>query len=93
MDGFISRVSTPHIRYKKTQLLILSSLPLYDEYSCSLGIVTKTYLDELCVHEDPTAADVRAEMRIKCQIWVQHSDLPESLNDAFRLWDAASRTS
>lgn len=74
-------------------MLIVHRLPLYDEHSCALGVVTMTYLDEICTRTEPTMELVRAEMKQKSQGWVPHSDVPGSLNDAFHLWDAVSSPS
>lgn len=67
-----------------------SSLPLYEERSCALGVITMTYLDELCTRDDPTSESTRAEMKVKSQGWVEYCDFPASLNDSFRLWDSVS---
>lgn len=71
-------------------LLITSSLPLYDENSYALGVVTKTYLDELFTRDDPTSEATRAEMKAKGPEWCQYCDFAGSLDDAFHLWDAVS---
>lgn len=65
-------------------------LPLYEERSCALGVITMTYLNELCTRDDPTSESTRAEMKIKSQGWVEYCDFPASLNDSFRLWDSVS---
>ena len=49
-----------------------------------------TYLDEISTRTEPTVDNVREEMKYKSQGWVPHSDVPGSLEDAFRLWDAVS---
>lgn len=72
------------------EILLFSSLPLYDEHSCALGIVTKTYLDELSTCENPTSEDTRGVMKEKCQSWVEYCYLLKSLDDSFQLWDAVS---
>lgn len=69
---------------------MIHRLPLYDEHSCALGVVTMTYLDEICSCHEPTMEKVREEMKIKSQGWVPHSDISGSLTDAFHLWDAVS---
>ena len=71
-------------------VLICLSLPLYEEHSCALGIITMNYLDELCGSNQPTSEDTRQEIKIKSQEWVPHSDVAGSLEDAFHLWDAVS---
>ena len=71
----------------------MTSLPFYSDESCALGIVTKTYLDELIQREDPTSKENRLEMRQKGQSWVGYADFEASLDDAFHLWDAVSRGS
>jgi hypothetical protein len=71
-------------------MLMVHRLPLYDEHSCALGVVTMTYLDEICTRTEPTMEKVREEMKLKSQGWVPHSDVPGSLDDAFHLWDAVS---
>ena len=70
--------------------LMIRRLPLYDEHSCALGVVTMTYLDEISTRTEPTVDNVREEMKYKSQGWVPHSDVPGSLEDAFHLWDAVS---
>ena len=59
--------------------------------SCALGIAVKTYLDELNTRDDPTSEQIRAEMRGKGQEWFPYSEFSNSLDDAFKLWDAVSR--
>lgn len=71
-------------------MLTVCSLPLYDEHSCALGVVTMTYLDEISTRTEPTMDKIREEMKYKSQGWVPHSDIPGSLEDAFHLWDAVS---
>lgn len=63
-------------------------LPFYAPNTCGLGIVVKTYLDELSARPDPTAEDTRVEMKMRGQTWVVYSDFAGSLEDAFNLWDA-----
>lgn len=71
-------------------MLTIGRLPLYDEHSCALGVVTMTYLDEISTRTEPTVDNIREEMKYKSQGWVPHSDVPGSLEDAFHLWDAVS---
>ena len=72
-------------------LLILRSLPLYDEHSCALGNLTLHYLDELCTRETPTADDTKKEVKdLGQKMWITKSRFSESLDDAFHLWDAVS---
>ncbi|KAG8530352.1 uncharacterized protein KY384_004854 [Bacidia gigantensis] len=59
-------------------------------FSCSLGIATLNYLDNLDIHGDPTAPTTREQTRKLGQEWIQYSDFEASLNDAFTLWDATS---
>ncbi|KAA6408456.1 MAG: hypothetical protein FRX48_07538 [Lasallia pustulata] len=63
-------------------------LPFYDENSYALGVVVKTYLDELFTRDDPTSETTRAEMKAKGPEWCQYCDFAGSLDDAFDLWDA-----
>lgn len=72
------------------RLLTTSSLPFYDGNSYALGVVMKTYLDELFTRDDPTSETTRAEMKAKGPEWCQYCDFAGSLDDAFRLWDAVS---
>ena len=58
--------------------------------SCALGIAVKTYLDELNTRDSPTSEETRAEMRDKGQGWFPYSEFSNSLDDAFKLWDAVS---
>lgn len=80
----------PHMYIVHSLIQPQSSLPLYEERSCALGVITMTYLDELCTRDDPTSESTRAEMKIKSQGWVEYCDFPASLNDSFRLWDSVS---
>ena len=66
----------------------ICSLPFYDENSCALGNVIKTYLDELCTFDDPTSISTRAEMKTRCQGWFQYCDCEGSIDEALHLWDA-----
>ncbi len=68
-------------------------LPLYEEHSCALGNLTLHYLDELNKCEDPTAERNRSKIKEMGQkLWIIKSNFSESLEDAFRLWDAVSRS-
>ena len=66
------------------------SLPFYEDISCALGIVVKTYLDELHTLDDPTSEASRAEMKMRGAGWLAHADFEHSFNDALQLWDAVS---
>ena len=90
MIGWISLSGRNYIHLEFDLLLIFCSLPFYSEDSCALGIVIKTYLDELCTREDSVSEQTRAEMKMKGQGWVDYADFNGSLEDAFVLWDAAS---
>ena len=72
-------------------MLIFFSLPLYDEHTCALGVVTMNYLDELSIHDDPKSEATRKEAEIKTQGLVEYCNLPASLNDMFLIWDAVSQ--
>ena len=50
------------------------------------------YLDDLCNYPDATSKVTRAEVREKGQSWIQNSDFSGSLDDAFQVWDAVSRS-
>ncbi len=80
------------LRVRDTYRFALTSysLPLYEERSCALGVITMTYLDELCTRDDPTLESAREEVKVKTQSWVQYCDFPASLQDSFRLWDSVS---
>jgi hypothetical protein len=68
----------------------MSSLPFHEDISCALGIIVKTYLNELQGLEDPTSEACREEIKFKCQGWLAHADFQKSFADAMRLWDAVS---
>lgn len=87
--GYDMRIN-PNVCIVRILIQHQSSLPLYEERSCALGVITMTYLDELCTRDDPTSEATRAEMKIKSQGWVEYCDFPASLNDSFRLWDSVS---
>ncbi|KAI4192530.1 MAG: hypothetical protein LQ346_004272, partial [Caloplaca aetnensis] len=69
---------------------IALTLPLFDEDSCALGVVTLTYLDEFSMRPDPTSEATRVEMRQCAQGWVKHCDFDASQRHAFQLWDVVS---
>ena len=71
-------------------VLTVISLPFYEDTSCALGIVVRTYLDELHTLEDPTSEASRAEMKTRGESWLAHADFEHSFNDALQLWDAVS---
>ncbi|KAL8930589.1 MAG: hypothetical protein Q9208_000459 [Pyrenodesmia sp. 3 TL-2023] len=66
---------------------IALTLPLFEEDSCALGVVTLTYLDEFSMRPDPTSEATRAEMKERAQGWVEHCDFDLSQQHAFQLWD------
>ena len=72
------------------QYLLTHSLPFHETFSCSLGIATLNYLDNLEEHGDPTAKATQQRTLEQAQRWIQHSDFELSLKDAFHLWDAVS---
>jgi hypothetical protein len=63
-------------------------LPLLDNPSCGLGLVTKFYLDEQAELADPTDSQQQEILRKKAGMWFVHTDLRTSLQDSFRTWDA-----
>ncbi|MCJ1288797.1 hypothetical protein MMC34_000326 [Xylographa carneopallida] len=64
------------------------SLPFYEDTSCAVGILFKSYLDELSKMGEPTALATRTEVKDKAQSWLKHGDFRGSFNDSIRLWDA-----
>ena len=67
-----------------------NSLPFYEDTSCAVGILFKSYLDELSKMGEPTALATRTEVKDKAQSWLKHGDFRGSFNDSIRLWDAVS---
>lgn len=83
------------LRYHLSSRLIFLSLPFYDEVSCSAGVLTMNYLDDLAKFENPTSEETRKEVRERGdrpESWVPHGDFKGSLDDAFHLWDAVSNS-
>lgn len=78
------------LRLFYTKLLTSGSLPFYGDTSCALGVMFKTYLDELHSLEDPTSGSSRAENKEKGKSWLVHGDFRGSFDDALNLWDAVS---
>ncbi|KAI4260601.1 MAG: hypothetical protein LQ352_000162 [Teloschistes flavicans] len=67
---------------------IALALPLFNEDSCALGVVTLTYLDYLCSRGDPTSETAREETKDRTQSWAKHCNFDASQQQAFQLWDA-----
>ncbi|KAL8694482.1 MAG: hypothetical protein Q9218_000895 [Villophora microphyllina] len=67
---------------------IALALPFFTEDSCALGVVTLTYLDNLCSRGDPTSEIAREETKDRSQGWAEYCDFDASQKKAFRLWDA-----
>ena len=55
-----------------------------------MGILFKSYLDELSKMDEPTSEATRAEVKDKAQSWLKHGDFRGSFDDSLRLWDAVS---
>ncbi|KAL8643191.1 MAG: hypothetical protein Q9228_000176 [Teloschistes exilis] len=70
---------------------IALALPLFNEDSCALGVVTLTYLDYLCSRGDPTSETAREETKDRTQSWAKHCHFDASQQQAFQLWDAVCR--
>ena len=69
------------------------SLPFYEDISCALGIIVKTYLDELHNKDDPTSESERADMKVKGKGWLRNGDFQASFDNGMKLWDAVSKAS
>ena len=76
------------------KLLMFSSLPFLRDTDCALGIAVKHYLDELSAQPEPTSEDSRNNVKEKgSKTWFPHAvNFIGSLEHAFELWDAVSRT-
>lgn len=79
-----------HAKLTGLSSLTSYSLPLFEQHSCALGVLTMHYLDHLCENETPTAVGIRQEVKAKGQTWIRDSDFSRSLDDAFHIWDAVS---
>ncbi|MCJ1317213.1 hypothetical protein MMC15_002536 [Xylographa vitiligo] len=75
-------------RDRKDWMDISLSLPFYEDTSCAVGILFKSYLDELSKMDEPTSEATRAEVKDKAQSWLKHGDFRGSFDDSLRLWDA-----
>ena len=69
-------------------ILIINRLPFQEEYSAGLGILTKTYFDELGVSEDPPEKKHQDLIMEKTGKWLIYTNVPGSLGLALQLWDA-----
>lgn len=71
--------------------LTRSSLPFYEDTSCALGIIVKTYLDELNNTDDPTSEVQQAKIKELGTVeWLRYGDFQASFDTAMKLWDAVS---
>ncbi|MCJ1281580.1 hypothetical protein MMC26_000900 [Xylographa opegraphella] len=77
-------------RDRKDWMDISLSLPFYEDTSCAVGILFKSYLDELAKMDEPTSESTRVEVKDKAQSWLKHGDFRGSFDDSLRLWDAVS---
>ncbi|MCJ1403727.1 hypothetical protein MMC11_006950 [Xylographa trunciseda] len=75
-------------RDRKDWMDISLSLPFYEDTSCAVGILFKSYLDELSKMGDPTSESTRTEVKDKAQSWLKHGDFRGSFEDSLHLWDA-----
>lgn len=66
----------------------MSSLPLYEEHSCALGVVVMNYLDELDGQPEPTAKlSIDRQKHLACQ-WVMNGDFMSSFYEFGLMWNA-----
>ena len=63
-------------------------LPFRDDFSSGLGILTKTYLDELGGAEKPLGAAQQRAVMGRAEDWLIHTDVSGSFKLTCELWDA-----
>ena len=63
-------------------------LPFQENYSAGLGVIAKTYFDELARSETPTDKATQQGIVEQAEGWFFHIDVSNSLNDACQLWKA-----
>ena len=68
--------------------LMQSRLPFREDFSAGLGILTKTYLDELGGVPRPIEAAQRQAVMDRAEGWLIHTDVAGSFKLTCELWDA-----
>ena len=69
-------------------LLTSARLPFRDDFSAGLGVLTKTYLDELGLLEKPMEETQKGSAMHRVENWLIHTDVTGSFKRAGELWDA-----